>query len=117
MLKTNEGTVMLLAADFRTMIEDVDRSLLSTLKATGLLPEAFERSGLPIGQSQKVYERMSGALSKFVEGRSEVVSTVAHLRAIQKRTNCAETATGCPDGWDAVVQGSAASPERMHTDA
>lgn len=100
MLNFNEGAVKVLASDFSAMLGDIDRSLASSFKTSALIPEVFDGSGMPAAQSQRVFRRMSDAVAKMVDGRAEIVSAIAHLQVLQGRSNCRETATGCPLPWE-----------------
>jgi len=103
MLHFEEGACHVLAGDTRTAFADMDKAYLAGLRMAATIVETFHGSGLPVGQSQKVFTRMNQGLAHLVEGRGEIVSVVTHLHAIQARSDVAEVATGCPLPWDVMI--------------
>lgn len=93
-IQDNIGT--LIAAETKGALHAIDTAILTELRFCASLVEAFERTNLPIGPSQKLLQTLSSGLSHIVAGRGEMAQTVRTLTAIKSGSNLQETSYNCP---------------------
>jgi len=103
MLNFTEAAVRVVAADCSATIEDYDRTFASSLRMAANAVEGFKGSGMPIAHSQKLYRTFVEGVDGLISSRAKIASAVAQLTVMQRNSNCAETATGCPWGWEGKV--------------
>lgn len=103
MPKFEPGAVRVVASDTSAVLADFDRAYLSGLRLATSILETFDGSGMPASQSQRVYRTMQSGFDRIIEGRGEIVSVVAQLQVIQRNSNCAEVAVGCPWPWSTTT--------------
>jgi hypothetical protein len=103
MLHFRNNACDVLAHDTRSTVAQFDQAYLASLRMAATIVETFDGSGLPAGQSQRVYSRMNAGIGRLMEGRGEIVSVIAHLLAIKGQSNVAETDLGCPGPWSDVL--------------
>jgi hypothetical protein len=96
MLKINDNTGSLVAAETKGALRAIDDAILTELRLCTTLVEAFESADIPTGPSQKLLQSMASGLNHIIAGRGEMASAVRTLRAIQSGSNLAETSYNCP---------------------
>jgi hypothetical protein len=96
MLKIDDNTGALIAAETKGALKALDDAILTELRLCTSLIEAFEQTRLPVGSSQKLLQSLANGLNHMVAGRNEIAVTVRELHAIKAGSNLAETAYNCP---------------------
>jgi hypothetical protein len=100
MYNLKESSVHVVAAECRTAVEDFDAAYASSLRLAADTVEGLRGSGLPSGQSQRLYRTFTESFDNLLEGRKNLVAAIGQLQVIHKRSNQAETSGGCPVPWD-----------------
>ena len=114
MLQFPEAAALVVAGDTRTTVTSIDRALLESARLTASILEASEGSGLPHSRKQKLLEGLSSGMNAIVASRAELGRVIAHLTAIKGVSNLRETADGCPDDWDKLLQSTASIAAEAH---
>jgi hypothetical protein len=96
MLKIEENTGALVAAETKTALRAIDDAILTELRLCTTLIEAFETTHMPVNSSQKLLQSMASGLNHIVAGRGEMATTVRALNAIKAGSNLVETSYNCP---------------------
>lgn len=98
MLKIDNNTGALIAAETKGTLKSLDDAILNELRLCTTLLEAFDEARLPVGTSQKLLQSMASGINHIVQGRGEMASTVRALVAIKGGSNLSETSYNCPEG-------------------
>jgi len=96
MYHLKESSVHVVAAECRTAVEDFDTAYASSLRLAADTVDGLRGSGLPSGQSQRLYRTFSESFENLLEGRKNLVAAIGQLQVIHKRSTQAETSGGCP---------------------
>jgi hypothetical protein len=96
MLKIDDNTGALIAAETKGALKALDDAILTKLRLCTTLVEAFEQTQLPVGSSQKLLQSIASGINHIVAGRGEMATTVRALTAIKSGSSLAETSYSCP---------------------
>jgi hypothetical protein len=96
MLKIDDNTGALVAAETKVTLRAIDDAILSELRLCTTLVEAFEETQLPVGSSQKLLQSIASGLHHIVTGRGEMAQTIKALNAIKSGSNLQVTNYNCP---------------------
>jgi hypothetical protein len=96
MLKVDENIGGLVAAETKVALRAIDDAILSELRLCTTLIEAFDKTALPVGSSQKLLQNLANGINHFVAGRSEMAATIKTLTAIKSSSSLVETSYNCP---------------------
>lgn len=110
MYQIKESSVHVVAAECRTAVEDFDTAYASSLRLAADTVDGLRGSGLPSGQSQRLFRTFTESFDNLLEGRKNLVAAIGQLQVIHKRSNQAETSGGCPVPWDAAFFTTAEGP-------
>lgn len=108
MVKLNETTVIVVAADTRSAIKDIDIAVVSKLRLAATAIEGISEAGVPVTQSQHLIATFHEGLGKLAEGRQSLVAAVRQMQIIHKRSNQAELDVGCTAPWELFTTSLAA---------
>jgi len=110
MYHLKESSVHVVAAECRTAVEDFDTAYASSLRLAADTVDGLRGSGLPSGQSQRLYRTFSESFENLLEGRKNLVAAIGQLQVIHKRSTQAETSGGCPVPLDNALFTTAEGP-------
>jgi hypothetical protein len=96
MLKIEDNTGALVAAETKGVLQALDHAILTELRLCSTLVEAFQQTALPVNKSQELLQSLASGINHIVAGRGEMASTVRTLNAIKSGSNLAETGYNCP---------------------
>lgn len=99
MINLTEATVVVVGADSRTAVKDLDSACVSGLRLAANAIEGIKDAGVPVGQSQRLITAFNNGFAKLTEGRKELVSAIGHMQVIHRRSDQAETDAGCGLPW------------------
>lgn len=93
----------LIADTTRQSVASVDQALRDNLLLFNTILEVSEASKTPLKIDQKLVEQCSEGLQEIVSARRSMVRLVDSLYFVQKKSNLAEEAFGCPRGYNADI--------------
>lgn len=113
MFKISEAAVHVVGSDSRTAVAQFDEAYVASLRLAANAIDGLKQSGLPVGQSQRLYRTFNDSFSKLMEGRAGIVSAISQLTVVHRHSNQAETDAGCGRPWeDFFVSGEAENEVR-----
>jgi hypothetical protein len=110
MFDVQNNTGALIAEETKGALRALDYAILNELRLCTTLMEAFEETQLPIASSQKLLQSMASGINHIVAGRSEMASTVRHLRAIKAGSTLAPVNYNCPEGVPPLASAERSEP-------
>ncbi|MEJ5976798.1 hypothetical protein WG901_09150 [Novosphingobium sp. PS1R-30] len=102
MLKFQEAAVHVIGGDIRTTLDTMDQAFASHLRLAAEAVDAMRGSGMPVSQSQRLMTILHEGQSAGLAWRQNMQATIGLMQSFQRRSNQAETAAGCPEGWDDI---------------
>ena len=102
MLKISEAAVHVVGADSRTAVAQFDEAYVASLRLAANAIDGLKASGLPVGQSQKLYRTFNESFGKLMEGRAGIVSAISQLTVVHRHSNQAEVDAGCGAPWELI---------------
>lgn len=99
MYNLSEGVVQVVAQGTRDTLDQLDAGLEAGLRTMADTIAGLRGAGVPAGKVQHFQDSMFDSFESYRGMRKNFIKAVGHLQAIQRRSNQAETAAGCPTPW------------------
>lgn len=103
MLQTTEATVLVVADDTRTSLNDLDEAFRSQLRLAANLADGLKATPLTARRSQHLLRTAHESLGKVIESRAGMVSLIDQLTVLHRHSNQVEVGAGCPEDIDWVT--------------
>ncbi len=99
MYELSRAAVQVVAQGTRETIDQLDAGLETGLRTMADTIAGLRGSGVPAGRVQNVHDNMIDSFDHYRKMRRSFIQGVGQLQLIQRRSNHAETAAGCPTPW------------------
>jgi hypothetical protein len=116
MLKIDENIGALVADETKGALRAIDNAILSELRLCTTLVEAFERTAIPVGASQKLLQNMTKGINHIVAGRGEMAGTVRALAALKSGSTLGPVSYNCPNEPPFAKSSDQAEPDAASPD-
>lgn len=98
MLKINQTSGTVVAAETQTLAAAIDSAMLAQARLCASIIETANESKLPVVATQKLLQSLAANMNGMVASRADFATAVRELNVIQAKSNLREMATGCPNG-------------------
>ena len=102
MLKINQTSGAVVAAETQTLAAAIDSAMLAQARLCASIIETASESKLPVVATQKLLQSLAANMNGMVASRADFATAVRELNVIQARSNLKAEALGCPNGLPAL---------------